>query len=105
LTLIIRLGNWKHGAEARIGASKTTSEPMATKTAQQAFSLPDAYFVEHLTVVIEKPPRKHDKKLGKLKPWIRRLKNRTDCMRNNKTTTKLVVLKPTKIKIEELLCR
>jgi hypothetical protein len=40
-------------------------------------SVPHAYFIEHIAGEIEKPPRKHGKKLGKLEPWIRRLKNKT----------------------------
>jgi hypothetical protein len=51
---------------------------MTTKNRPTGFSLPHAHFIEHLVGVIENPPRKHDKKLGKLKPWIRRLKNKTD---------------------------
>jgi hypothetical protein len=39
---------------------------------------PHKHFIEHLSCVTEIPPRKHNKKLGKLESWIRRLKNKTD---------------------------
>jgi hypothetical protein len=63
--------------EARIGASKTTSELTATKTVQQTFALPYTHFIEHLTDVIEKSPRTHNEKLQKLEPLIRWLTDKT----------------------------
>jgi hypothetical protein len=45
---------------------------------QQSFSQTHEQFIEHLTSVTEKPPRKHYKKLGKLESWIQRLKDKAD---------------------------
>jgi hypothetical protein len=49
-----------------------------TKIGSTDFSLPHAYFIEHITGMIETPPRKHDKKLEKIKPWFQWFKNKTD---------------------------
>jgi hypothetical protein len=60
-----------------------------------------AYFTEHLVGVIKKSPRKRHEELGKLKPYIRRLKNKADfhlqeSKKLERTKTEVVVAKEIK---------
>jgi hypothetical protein len=45
--------------------AKVTSETMTTKISPTCFTLLHEHFIEHLTIVTEKPPQKYNKNLGK----------------------------------------
>jgi hypothetical protein len=49
--------------------AKVTSETTTTKIRPTSFSLSHAQFIKHIAGMIEKPPRKHIKKLEKIQTF------------------------------------